>query len=288
MEIMGAIKGIGTAYRTGDFLYKTICSNKGIIFKIQNIWNSFCSYKDQKKLIELARANKLKGNSDYDQERIERLKDRNFIFLFLREKYTILQNDCLIITKEMEIKAIDNKDITLVNNFRPDYYKFPKNFNLKESKKNFRFTDFTINCKIYDENNKQIEFIEDYQIKNDNTFHYQITIKNAKKDEIFKVFYSISIPEEFKSKIIKTRYYTPIPYLEIIIQRDNYQGLLKLEDFRPSLKKYVSETEYIDDDSRIKNYKLEDFYYLKSIWQIWYNYWKQKEIPTLIMEYKEN
>ena len=88
--------------------------------------------------------------------------------------------------------------------------------------------------------------------------------------------------------MVKVKYYTPIPYLEIVIQRDNYQGLLKLEDFRPSLKKYISETVYIDNDSKIKNFKLEDFYYLKSIWQIWYNCWKQKESPILFMEYRED
>lgn len=287
MEILTTIKGIGTVYRTGDFLYKQICFNKGIKFKLQNMWNYFLAYLDQKKLIELARTNKLKANSNYNKERIKRLKDRNFVFLSLRDIYTILQNDCLIITKEMQIKAIDSKDIILVNTFTPDYYKFPGNFNIEECKKNFRFTDFTLNCKIYDKNNRQIQFEENYEIKS-NTFYYKIKIKNAQKGDIFKIFYSISIPEEFKSKVVKVKYYTPIPYLEIVIQRDNYQGLLKLEDFRPSLKKYISETVYIDNDSKIKNFKLEDFYYLKSIWQIWYNCWKQKESPILFMEYKED
>jgi len=286
MEILTAIKGINTAYRTGDFLYKKICFNKGIKFKLQNMWNYFLACSDQKKLIELARTNKLKATSNYNKERIKRLKNRNFIFLYLRDMYTILQNDCLIITKEMQIEAIDNKDIILVNTFTPDFYKFSKNFNIEECKKNFRFTDFSLNCKIYDKNNRQIQFEESYEIKN-NTFYYKIKIKNAQKNDTFKIFYSISIPEEFKSKVIKVKYYTPIPYLEIVIQRDNYQGLLKLENFRPSLKKYISETVYIDNDSKIKNFKLEDFYYLKSIWQIWYNYWKQKENSILFMEYKE-
>ena len=64
--------------------------------------------------------------------------------------------------------------------------------------------------------------------------------------------------------------------------------LLNLEDFRPFLKKYISETEYIVSDTKIKNSKLEDFYYLKSVWSIWYNSWRQQNKSYLIMEYNEN
>jgi len=287
MEVMSVIKGMWSVYRTGDFLYKKMCNKRGFSFIVKYEWNYLKARKKQKELIELARANKLKATSVYEKDKIERLKNRNFEFLFYRDQYTILQNDCLINTKEIEIKVLESgKDVVLVNVFKPEFYKFPEDFDFEESKSRFRFTDFTIKCKIYDKDDKLIQFKEYYSIKN-NTFCYKIVIEKAKKDEIFKIFYSVSVPDEFKSKVIKTKYNTPIPYLEIVIQRDNYQGLLKLEDFRPSLTKYVSEEQYINDDSEIKQEKIEDFYYLKSIWQIWYNNWVQKEIPMLVMEYKE-